>query len=234
MDHPFTEWTSAVRNANKTLIMKDNLHFTDDKLCAHIWIGLNDDLLVEYTTNNGPAPGLLDSIADFNEWLNQIALLDDNIRECKTCDKQNFLNSMINYHKSQKTSSSTALTKQVSTSNNDAKQRFAYKLDDSECILLDKNTGCRNCRGLFLPTSHVCKYKDTPLPFGIVPKNTAKYVEDKRRKLNKSKLAATTLTIHIAAVFKESSDDDDIEMVEQMPEDSDLYPDEYMLPAHIS
>ncbi|KAG6863554.1 hypothetical protein C0991_005084, partial [Blastosporella zonata] len=205
--------------------MKDDLHFTDEKLCAHICIGLNDDLQVEYTTNNGPAPSLLDSIANFEEWLNQIALLDDNIHECKSRDKQNFLNSMMAYHKSQKTPLSVPPTKQGPTSNDDTKWRFAYKLDDSKHILLDDNASCRNCRSLFLPTSHVCKYKDTPLPFGLVPKITAKYVEDKKKKLEKSKSNATTSTVYIAAVFEESSDEDDVEMQEQTPEDADLYPD---------
>lgn len=77
---PFLTWTESVQEANAELnITGSDYHIAENKLWSHFVPCLSPTLKALYDTQN--AHGTLDSIADIDEWIEQVHLLDMEIEE---------------------------------------------------------------------------------------------------------------------------------------------------------
>jgi hypothetical protein len=78
-------WVNNVRNANNELgAAKSLYHIPDDRFWLHLIPRLSDGMKCLYKANNGTAPGAtqgtLDTIMDFEEWMERLQLLEQDLQ----------------------------------------------------------------------------------------------------------------------------------------------------------
>ncbi|KAG6830056.1 hypothetical protein H0H87_009406 [Tephrocybe sp. NHM501043] len=188
--------------------------------------------MVKYNTTNGNAPGKLNSIADLDDWISAVQHLDEGV-----CAKKDRDHHALQAHiAASKKQFKLKLTSTNTTTN--FKQKYAYKLDNNEKVLLNANDGCCSCRELFIGAVHICKFKMTLLPFDKVVKITPEYVKECKEKYNKGLGSSNTpsksssTTTNVAAVFHDESEEEEY-LMDVQEEPKDLYGDEYILPPYI-
>ncbi|KAG6849833.1 hypothetical protein C0991_011023, partial [Blastosporella zonata] len=228
----------------------------DARLRLFMRILMHEDLLAEYNAKNtsaeGGQSGSLDNIVDLDDWCTAVGHIDEGWRLRKDREHKSYLKQL----KSLGTLSSNVPVPLVGAAVNPRfpssvpsqpaqkqTRSYALLLTIDERNLLAANKGCTACRRVFLPNEHKCAYKDKPLPFGLVPTITQAHVDKIRGDLNsrREKKVATdsnvssisTVSPIIAAVLGDisgDSDDDKSDTFEFMDEDTDMYPEEYVLP----
>ncbi|GLB37185.1 putative retrotransposable element tf2 155 kda protein type 1-like [Lyophyllum shimeji] len=230
----FTEWVTKVREANATLI--EFPAFPADSLREHLRVRFDPELRVEYNAHNGQLRRL-DGITDIDIWIKSIAKLDESLklaakrRATAWMHKASDGKTRTSAYNAFTTSHTPAATAHAADATNAAapvhsNRRYCYKMTDLERELLRDNEGCTNCRKIY--AGHVaaeCPLGDKPLLLAdYKPILTREYVEAAhaarlKNASSKGKTKATT----VAAVFKESSDDDDTQDIGN----------EYVLPRHL-
>jgi hypothetical protein len=81
----FLTWVNTVHNANHGLgAAKSKYHIPDNHFRLHLIPRLSNGMKHLYKANNGTAPGVtkgtLDAITDFEEWLEQLQLLEQDLQ----------------------------------------------------------------------------------------------------------------------------------------------------------
>ncbi|KAG6852136.1 hypothetical protein C0991_002677, partial [Blastosporella zonata] len=208
-DSVFSEWVAHMHDANLILESKPDIHLDDDHLRNNIRILMNNDLLLEYNMVNGDALGKLNSIEDLDKWILAITHMDDGICAKHEREHHQYLNHLAGIKKEPRRPLYAPNPTSNATPSTNFKQNYTLKLNDNECSLLAANDGCNNCRQLWIGKDHACKYKNSALPYGLVPKITRDYIKLKRVRLNKPAPTATkSLTTRITAIIEDSSNED--------------------------
>ncbi|KAG6858746.1 hypothetical protein C0991_002010, partial [Blastosporella zonata] len=117
---------------------------------------MNDDLLLEYNTVNGDAPGKLDSIEDLDKWISAITHMDDGIRAKHDRERRQYLDHLAEFKKEPRRPLYVPNSTSATTSSTNFKRNYALKLKDKERTLLAANDGCNNCRQLWIGKDHAC------------------------------------------------------------------------------
>ncbi|KAG6838902.1 hypothetical protein C0991_005348, partial [Blastosporella zonata] len=209
-DEVFSDWVAHMRDANLILETKPEIHLDEAHLRSNIRILMNDELQAEYNTTNGDAPGKLDSIEDLDKWITSITHIDDGIRSRRDREHRRYFAHLSNIKKdTRKTTTAGATAADTANTTHTFKRHYALKLNEDERALLASNDGCNNCRQLWIGKDHDCKYRMTPLPYGVVPEITKEYVEQERAKKGKPQPGPSKpSTTRIAAIIDDSSDED--------------------------
>ncbi|KAG6852309.1 hypothetical protein C0991_001017 [Blastosporella zonata] len=204
----FSEWVADMCDANLILKSKPDIHLNDEHLQNNICILMNDNLLLEYNTVNGDTPGKLESIEDLDKWILAITHMDNGICAKHKCKCRQYLDHLADFKKEPQRPLYAPNSSSGMTSSTNFKCNYGLKLKDKEQMLLAANDGCNNCRQLWIGKDHACKYKNSTLPYGLVPKITSNYVKLKHARLYKPTAGATKSAMtRIAAIIEDSSND---------------------------
>ncbi|KAG6839011.1 hypothetical protein C0991_006602, partial [Blastosporella zonata] len=205
----FLKWVAHMHDANLILESKPDIHLDDEHLRNNICILMNNDLLLEYNTVNGNVPSKLNSIEDLNKWILAITHMDNGICTKHKHERRQYLDHLADFKKEPRRPLYAPNSLSGTTSCTNFKRNYALKLKDEQQMLLTTNNGCNNCRQLWIGKDHACKYKNSALPYGLVPEITSNYVKLECARLNKPTASAMKLAMTcIAAIIEDSSNDD--------------------------
>lgn len=158
----FLTWVNSIHNANDKLGMtKSDYHITDDCFHLHLIPWLSDGMKHLHKANNGSAPGVkkgtLDAITDFEEWMERLQLLEQDLQASRAGWVSHAAKAGHILHDSStlnvENSNPTPLTMYTS---------LLKPLSEEEKMLLRENLGCYKCRVFY--TGHLGHNCTNPHP----------------------------------------------------------------------
>ncbi|KAG6864053.1 hypothetical protein C0991_000594 [Blastosporella zonata] len=225
------------------------------RLQLFMHILMHEDLLAKYNAKNtsteGGQSGSLDNIVALDDWCTAVGHIDRGWRTRKDREHKLYLKQL----KSLDNLSSNISVPSGGTASNSRfqsltplqlqkqAQSYALPLTINKRNLLAANKGCTTCQKVFLPNDHKCAYKDKPLLFRLVPTITQAHVDkicsdlnsqwERKVATDSNVVSVSTVSPNIAAVLGDTSGDskdDRSDTFELMDKDTDMDPEEYILP----
>jgi hypothetical protein len=234
----FLTWVNNVHNANDELgAAKLLYHIPDNRFHLHLILRLSDGMKHLYKANNGTVPGttqgMLDTITDFEEWMECLQLLEQDLQASRAgwvahaAKASNMLcDSSIPNIDSTPNVPTTPYTTPLKPLTEDKKTLLRQHLGCYKCHVFYAGHLGRNCTNA-RPTLEDCK------KVMAVYAAKAKIAYDKIRVASQTVSTTITAIFEADAVFEDSESNGDSEEFVDANEVDEYVPSPFALPQHL-
>ncbi|KAF9455867.1 hypothetical protein BDZ94DRAFT_1355150 [Collybia nuda] len=221
--------------ANNNLIFGLHEHVDEDHLCQHLYSHLHNKLQLQYIAND--KKGELMDIEDIDEWIDKVCQLNEGFMR----EKQRLNHMWMEAVAGKSLGPGAALQNKTNAMSNDrsactntkassSTPIYVGKLTDNKRCIIAAHKGCNKCRKLYVKDHFPCSLPIL-LKSEYVPL-TDEITEAAKRAYMKSAKKPNTKPAYIAAVFPESSDEEDTADKEEPEMGSEEYNEYVTKPFH--